>query len=137
MRLRGFTLIELMITVAVVGILAAVAYPSYLDHIRRSRRSAAQAVMLEIAQKQMQLFLDVRGYSAAADETAIAAAPLRVSIDSKVSAAYSFSVTATNPANAPPTFLVTAAPLGGQVADKCGTMTLNHLSAKTPATGCW
>lgn len=133
----GFTLIEVMITVAIIGILAAIAYPSYQDHVRKSRRNAAQAAMLEIAQKQMQLFLDVRGYTAAADATALAAAPLRVAIPANVQSAYDFSVTTTAPANAPPTFTVSAAPKGAQAADKCGTMTLNNVGARTPASGCW
>jgi type IV pilus assembly protein PilE len=45
LRSRGFTLIELMITVAIVAILAAVAYPSYVDHIRRSRISEATGLL--------------------------------------------------------------------------------------------
>ena len=47
---QGFTLIELMITVAVVGILAAIAYPSYNEHVRKTRRADARAVLLVSAQ---------------------------------------------------------------------------------------
>jgi type IV pilus assembly protein PilE len=50
-RLSGFNLIELMIAVAVVGILGAIAYPSYVDSVRKSRRSDAQASLMEAAQK--------------------------------------------------------------------------------------
>ena len=134
----GFTLIELMITVAVVGILAAIAYPSYQDQVRKSRRAAAQASMLEIAQKQMQVFLDIRSYSAAADAATIAGAPLRVALSSSVTSFYTVSVAAPAPAaNAAPTFTVTAVPQGTQSADSCGTLTINQAGAKTPATGCW
>ena len=48
--MRGFTLIELMIAVAVVGILAAIAYPSYQEHVRKARRADAQTALLELAQ---------------------------------------------------------------------------------------
>lgn len=135
--LRGFTLIELMIAVAVAAILAAVAYPAYLDQIRKSRRSAAQSAMMAVAQKEMQLFLDIRGYAAAADAAALAGTPLRVTVGPEVSSFYGLSVAVTNVAGAAPTFVVTATPSGNQAADKCGTMTVNHLGVKTPATGCW
>ena len=61
---KGFTLIELMIVVAVVGILAAIAYPSYLDSVRKSRRADAQAALTELAQKQEALYARTASYSA-------------------------------------------------------------------------
>ena len=60
---RGFTLIEVMIVVAVVAILSAIAYPSYQEHVRRSHRSAAQAFMLDVAARQQQRLIDMRSYA--------------------------------------------------------------------------
>ncbi|MFC3033906.1 type IV pilin protein [Pseudoalteromonas fenneropenaei] len=61
---RGFTLIELMITIAIVGILASVAYPSYTNYVKRGARAEAMAVLLDAANKQEQYFVDNRVYTA-------------------------------------------------------------------------
>ena len=50
-RKNGFTLIELMIVVAVIGIIAAIAYPSYVDSVRKSRRADAETALMENAQR--------------------------------------------------------------------------------------
>ncbi|MCC7081134.1 MAG: prepilin-type N-terminal cleavage/methylation domain-containing protein [Burkholderiales bacterium] len=62
-RERAFTLIELMIVVAVVAILAVVGYPSYRDHIARGQRSQGQQVLMDLAQRQEQFLLDRRQYN--------------------------------------------------------------------------
>lgn len=59
----GFTLVELMIVVAIVGILASFAVPSYTDYVVRSKRALAQQLMLEIASKQEQFMLDNKTYA--------------------------------------------------------------------------
>lgn len=60
---KGFTLIEMMITVAIVGILAAIAYPSYTAQVQKSRRADAQVTLMEITQRQESYFLRNRSYT--------------------------------------------------------------------------
>jgi len=62
-HIRGFTLIELMVTVAVVGILSAIAYPSYQNAIIKNRRASAQAHLADIAQREQQYLIDNRSYT--------------------------------------------------------------------------
>lgn len=124
----GFTLVEMLITVAVLSILAAVAYPSYQDQVRKSRRAEAQSLLMDIGTRQQQRLLDVRNYAASTAE-------LNVNIPASVRPHYTITMVA--PAVTPPTFTVTATPKPGQDKDKCGAMTLNNAGAKTPASGCW
>ncbi|MFP3426138.1 type IV pilin protein [Pseudoalteromonas sp. SIMBA_162] len=60
---RGFTLIELMIAVAIVGIIAAVAVPNYTEYVKRASRAEAAAALLDTANKQEQFFVDNREYT--------------------------------------------------------------------------
>ena len=62
-RARGFTLIEVLIAVAIVGILAAIAFPNYQNHIRKGRRADAQSFMMDLANRQAQYMLDARTYA--------------------------------------------------------------------------
>ena len=63
-RARGVTLIELLLTLAVVGVLVAIAYPSYRDYVIRSSRSAAQTELIELAAVQEKIYLNSNGYTA-------------------------------------------------------------------------
>ncbi|VTU31421.1 type IV pilin protein [Variovorax sp. RA8] len=124
---HGFTLIELVITIAVVGILAAIALPSYQQYIIRSKRSAAQAQMMDIANRQQQYLLANRVY---ADKTALQAGGY--SLPAEVSAGYDYSITLGT--GAVPGFTVTFTPKGSQASD--GALTLNNEGLKAPA-GKW
>lgn len=120
-RSGGFTLIELMITVAIVAILAAVAYPSYQDYIRRGNRSAAQTFMMTIAQRQEQYLLTNRSYAAAISD-------LNLTAPTETNGRYTFAMSTTG---TPPTgYLITATAIGAQTVD--GPLTLSSAGAKTP-----
>lgn len=61
---RGFTLIELLIVVAIIGIIAAIGYPSYTNYVVRAARAEASALLLEVMERQEQLYRSQRTYTA-------------------------------------------------------------------------
>ena len=65
MKKNGFTLIELMIVVSIVGILAAIALPSYLEHVKAGHRSEAKANLTELAQFMERYYTENNKYSGA------------------------------------------------------------------------
>lgn len=127
-RKRGFTLIELMIVVAIVGILAAVAYPSYQDYVRRAARADAQADMLELAQWMERQFTVGNTYAGLA-------LPFNQSPRTGT-ARYLLDV---NPVATATTYRIRARPQGTQAADVCDEMSVNQLGVTTPAVpaDCW
>lgn len=126
-KLYGFTLLELMIVVAITCILASISYPSYLAQVRKSRRADAQAELMNIATRQQQMLLDTRNYAATT-------AALNISIPASV--VKNYTVTITLGLDAVPTFIATAIPFGSQVADSCSTLSINQTGNKLP-TSCW
>ncbi len=121
---RGFTLIELMVVAAIVAILAAIAYPSYQQYVIRGKRSAAQAQMMDIANRQQQYLLANRSY---ASKTQLESGGY--ALPSEVSSNYGYSITVGS--GTPPTFTITFTPSGAQASD--GNLTLSSDGSKTPA----
>lgn len=122
---RGFTLIELMITVVIIGVLASIAFPSYQQFIIRSNRAAAQSAMMDIANRQQQFLLADRQY---AEKSGLEASGYM--LPDEVSAKYGYSIDVDNDAS-PPNFTITFTPSGSQASD--GDLTLDSNGVKTPA----
>jgi len=117
-RQRAFTLIEMMITVAVIAILASVAYPSYTQHLIKGSRSAAQSYLLELAQRQQLILMTARRY-----EDTIATLT-GGSVPADVAKHYAVTVVATT--GAPPTFTLTATPRAGTRQAGDGVLTIDQ-----------
>lgn len=128
-RAYGFTLVELMIVVAIIGILAAIAYPSYRQYAVKANRSAAQQFMMTIANREEQYLLANRTYVSAADNAAITA-NLNLPIPSETNGKYTFKVDGVS--STPPSYTVTATPVTGSTQESDGALTLDETGAKTP-----
>ncbi len=127
LRRRGFTLIELMVTVVIIGILATIAYPSYVQYVMRGRRGSAESAMMDIASRQQQLLLANRAYAA---DTDAAWTALGYTVPSEISSYYTYGIAVNNGAT-PPTFSITFTPSGAQASD--GKLVLDSVGNKTRA----
>jgi type IV pilus assembly protein PilE len=143
-RPRGFTLMELMITVAIIGILLAVAVPSYQEYLRRANRADAKALLMEASQFMERFYTTNNTYvtppnPAATDmpDNAFKVSPKgKTGIDVKYDLTFTAAPTAT-------AYVIQAVPANSQGADKCGTLTISNTGAQTAKKGgvdvpdCW
>lgn len=122
MKMRGFTLIELMVVVAIIGILSAIAYPSYVEFIVKSRRAVATACLTELAQ-----FLERNNTSNMTYNVALPNNQCRADL----TGFYTISFATGQPTAS--TFTIQAVPQGQQATrdTRCGTLTLSHIGVKT------
>lgn len=124
---NGFTLIELMITVAIIAIIAAIAYPSYQEQVRETRRTNAQADLLELSSYMERLYTQSFSY---------AAADLPFDESPKLSNSKFYDLEVQN--LGVDSYTLRAIPIGGQTGDRCGTMTINEVGQRNAdEANCW
>jgi type IV pilus assembly protein PilE len=140
----GFNLVELMIVVAIVGIIAAFAYPSYLEQIRKTRRADCSGALVSLGNAMERHYSVSGSYLAAAAAGANTGAPAIYATSCPVdggNATYNITIQAA----AASTYILNAAPTGAQTGDKCGTLSFSNTGVKGvtgAATGitwqnCW
>jgi type IV pilus assembly protein PilE len=129
---RGFTLIELMITVAIVGILASIAYPAYDSYVLRTRRAVATGCLLELTQQMERRYTEKLVYNVPTTLPGVSCA-------TDITSYYTLRFLTGQPTAS--TYTVEADPIGNQANDGCGTLSVNERGVKTQATGtpekCW
>ena len=129
--IRGFTLIEIMIVVALIGILASIALSSYQSHARKTRRYAAQSCLMEQAQYMERYYTTANNPMSYTDATLPDA-----TCKTNLAAYYTFSLPAA--ANSSQAFSVQAAATGSQTGDTgCTTLSVTQAASRSPSTGCW
>ena len=124
--ISGFTLMEILIAVAIVGILAAVAYPAYQDQVAKTRRSDAKIALTQAASAQERFFTQNNSYTANTADVGGATSP---------EGYYAISI----PVQTTTTFTLTATAIGAQAGDaNCASFSITHTGAKTATnTDCW
>lgn len=137
---KGFTLIELMVTITIVGILSAVAYPMFMEQVRKTRRADAQSALLELSQYMERNYTNCNRYDTMTPPACTDAIALPFD-ESPVDGAdkyYDLSLSAVGET----TYTLVAVPKGGtmQASDRCGNMSITNAGEKTvstAATDCW
>lgn len=126
-RQAGFTLLEVLVACAIVGILTAIALPSYGTYVKKGKRGAAQATMMDIANREEQFLIANRNYG---DKNALMAGGF--GLPANVAASYTWDVTLAS--GTVPGYIITFTAINSQTSD--GNLTLDSAGVKGPA-GKW
>ena len=133
--MHGFTLIEIMIVVAIVGILAAFAIPSYFSHVENTRREAAKADLLELSQWMERQYAEEFSYQDGGSDPTL---PFDTSPRNASGTGIFYNITFVTGSVDRNTYTLQAAPVHGQANDDCGTLTLDHQGQKgADEADCW
>jgi type IV pilus assembly protein PilE len=143
-RSSGFSLIELMVTVVIISVLVGIAVPSYIDKVRKSRRTEAKTALLDLAGREERFYNTNNTYSSTPSDLgygAVAAAfPMSVG-NGYYTVNVAFTPYVVGPPAVAPTYTITATPIGNQTKDTaCANFTLTStgLQTSTPnVTDCW
>ena len=142
---RGVTLIEILIVMVILALIASFAYPSYMNYVVDTKRTAATSILLQVADRQQQFFMDNKRFANDLTNLGFANNPLVIADDGRTmaDAANSQSTYTVTLANVTPTtYTITAAPLNSQATrdTECGSLTLNQALLKGSSGGggdCW
>jgi type IV pilus assembly protein PilE len=131
-KLRGMTLIELVVVVAIIGILTAIAYPNYVEYVKRGNRAEARSVLLEDAQILERNFTTANRYEFVNFDGS-GGAPVIIAQSPKTGTP-KYTITAGGYGAAPAqTFQLNATPVGVMTGDTCGILTLTNTGLKGAA----
>jgi type IV pilus assembly protein PilE len=127
---RGFTLVEILIVVAIIGILASIAFPQYSQYVRASHRVDAKSALTQAATGMERYYTERQSYVGATLGAGATDVYKATSPDSYYTIALGNQTAST--------YTLTATPTGSQASDTCGAFSINQAGVRTPATaGCW
>lgn len=122
----GFTLVELLMTIAIIGIVMTIAWPNYQQYIAKGKRAEAQSFLMDLAQRQQQFLLDARRYAVDEDE-------LGITVPANVAENYDLEEFEID--GPPPYILITLTPKATRAQKDDGTLTIDSAGVKQRITG--
>jgi len=140
----GVTLIELMIVIVIIAIIASAAYPLYTQHVVRAKRSVGTTVLMQVADRQQQYFMDNKQYASSLESLGYTSSPFMMNDagavvgDADPKRIYGISLSDTTATS----YTATAEPQENQAEEdtKCASLTLTHAGEKGysgSGTNCW